>query len=270
MEKNTNKSDDELSINFEGVKKFFSKVKNKFEENKETSKYKKHPEHSRYNAKKADVEEESNLGNTTDETDLNISLSKQDIVNFFKKNALILLLLIPIILSTLIRIQPYWLPITDIWAQQTVDSYYRNQIASLINQQYPNLPDQNKQALIDKEFNKLLESNGEQRELAIKQSSNSFKDQLKNPNGIPYLLDLDSYYYMRYAENVLKNGHSGTYMLQPEDSKDQKLMYSWFDFSKPASWDGERMAPIGSQAPAELHQYLIVFIHKITSIFGNN
>ena len=46
-----------------------------------------------------------------------------------------------------------YLPATDNWAQNTVYNYYQNQIAQQVNQQYPNLPDQNKKILMDNQKN---------------------------------------------------------------------------------------------------------------------
>ena len=87
--------------------------------------------------------------------EINIDFSK--IKEFFTSKTLswlviLLLILIPVAFTIYIRILPEYLPAADGWAQSSVNNYYKNQLSQQITAQYPNLPDANKQTMIDKQF----------------------------------------------------------------------------------------------------------------------
>ena len=56
-------------------------------------------------------------------------------------------LLLVISVSSYFRLMPVWLPITDDWATNNVHSYYEQQIKRQVEQQYPNLPERNKEVI---------------------------------------------------------------------------------------------------------------------------
>ena len=72
---------------------------------------------------------------------------------------LILLLLIPVILTIYIRLQPLTLAQTDSWAESSVYNYYRNGITQQVAAQYPNLPQQNRDTLVEQQFQEYLKNN---------------------------------------------------------------------------------------------------------------
>ncbi|MCX6710931.1 MAG: hypothetical protein NTZ02_02465 [Candidatus Woesearchaeota archaeon] len=116
----------------------------------------------------------------------------------------VLLILIPIILTSTIRIQPNTLAITQDWATGTVYNVYKNSIAQQVSSMYPNLPDANKQTLVDQQFKAYLNSNSAAIDNQIKQTAAYFKSKMQydvNGASYTYLGDLDSYYFLRYAEN---------------------------------------------------------------------
>ena len=96
---------------------------------------------------------------SNDEDDISLDISKYKKI-FSDKNNLkilgtILFLIIPILLSIFLRIQPAYLPITDDWAENSVYSNIKNNIKAQINVQYPNLPEENKNKIVNEEFQKI-------------------------------------------------------------------------------------------------------------------
>ena len=71
---------------------------------------------------------------------------------FISRYQLLLLLLIPIFIAADLRLMTTYLPITDAWAQGSVENALRGQVESQlrakIEQEYPNLPEANKQKII--------------------------------------------------------------------------------------------------------------------------
>ena len=190
-----------------------------------------------------------------------------------KKSKFILtlcLIIIPIILSVWFRTLPARLPIAEEWAQNTVYNYFRNQIATQISQQYPNLPEINKRHIVNDEFQKFLDSNKDFIKQQIKALSQQYKEKLQDETGQTYLLAIDPYFYLRHAKHYLEKGISGTELIGgkypvPEAAK---IMYPNLDFSKPIDWDGQRMAPVGSPSRMSFHAYFIAYLHKIWSFFN--
>ncbi|PIN75799.1 hypothetical protein COV17_03580 [Candidatus Woesearchaeota archaeon CG10_big_fil_rev_8_21_14_0_10_36_11] len=119
------------------------------------------------------------------------------------------LILLTIFISSYFRMAPAYLPITDDWAESQVQSFYKNQITQSVNQQYPNLPQQNRDVLIEKEFQTMLQNNKDQIELDKEQVSAQFKSQLQDENGDTYLLAIDPYYWFAEARNYLEYGQLG-------------------------------------------------------------
>ena len=76
------------------------------------------------------------------------------------------------------RMYPAYLPITDQWAQNSVDAHYQNQIRAQVDSQYPNLPDANKNKIVQDEFNNFLKNNKQGYEQQIAATSKQFKEHL--------------------------------------------------------------------------------------------
>ena len=232
------KEDDEedISLDFGKIKSFFKK--------------KEEPE------KKEESKEEA----------INIA----DLSNFYNKYkhiiAPLIIILFAMYLSAYLRIQPAYLPVTDDWATNSVHSYFRSQIMDQINKQYPNLPEANKNVLVDAEFQKLLEQQKPQVEEQIKGTSDFFKSKLQDDRGYPYLGDIDTYFWWRYAENVLKNGHPGDELRNPNTGE---LCYKQKKDCVP--WDNHMSAPKGYDVtPDQFHAYFEAFVYRIVHFFNNN
>ncbi len=210
--------DEELSFDF-------SKIKNIFKSEKKESK------------------------NSDDE--MSFDLSKA--IDFFKKYGIVLIALIPLILSIYVRLQAGFLPVTDEWATNTIINNLRSQVRSGIDQQYPNLPDANKNALVDAELQKIISQNKAQIDEQIRQTSSYFKSFFQDENGNNYMPDIDPYYWVRYANNILKNGHPGDIL------KDDK------------PFDNHQLAPVGRFVTFDqFHSYSLAYFYRILSFSSPN
>ena len=175
------KEDEDLSIDFSKVKKIF-----------------KRPKKEKVKTETVDSEEE------------NIDFDFKKIGSFFAKYRIVLLILIPLLFAIFLRAAPAYLPATDNWAEDSVYSNLQDNIRSQINQNYPNLPEQNKQKLINDEFKKLLKEHKSEINSQIDQTSNYFKSRFQDESGQTYLLAIDPYHYYRLTLNYIDHGHLGS------------------------------------------------------------
>lgn len=210
------KEEEELSIDFKKVKDFFKKKEKEI-------------------AKQGTEE-------------LEISLDYKKVLNFFKKYGVIFLILIPIVLSIYLRIQPAYLPATDDWARNSVYNSIQNSIAQQINQQYPNLPVQSRNELVENQFNVFIKEQKGAIEDQIKRTAEYFKSKFQDNNGQTYLVAIDPYQYLRYTENYLENGHPGDEIVD----------------GKPR--DYHMVAPLGSGASLNFHIFFSALLYKFWSI----
>lgn len=270
------KDDDEVTVDFSKIGKFFSgKDKKEHKDGDEhhkhddadhhkdheshdhdshkTSEHESHREHKHnHHVHKNHHKSESHEHRSKrdqDEEELDLSQMWKSTKSFMKKHSVLFLLLIPIILSVFLRIMPVYLPVTDDWAQNTVRQNMQSDIASQVNSQYPNLPQQNKQKLINEEMNKQIQQNPELYQDAIEQASNFYKSQLKDDNGQTYMLAIDPYYWVYFAKNILENGHTG------DTLKDGR------------PWTYKQQAPIGGSVKPELHMYTDAYFYKFINLF---
>jgi asparagine N-glycosylation enzyme membrane subunit Stt3 len=168
------------------------------------------------------------------------------------KNILVILLLIliPITLGFMARVQPMQLKVTGQWAEQTINANLKAQFSQEISKQYPYLPDEQKQKLIDDEVSKFIADQPAQYDTALKQLTTQFKGEFQNPDGHLYLTGIDEYYYVRKAANVLRTG------------------YIFDEIRNGLWWDNHMIAPLGTEMAFNLHPYIIAYWHRFMSIFG--
>ncbi|RJQ17656.1 hypothetical protein C4573_01615 [Candidatus Woesearchaeota archaeon] len=183
-----------------------------------------------------------------------VALDFSKLKSFFSnKLALIFLAMLIVIFVLYIRLQPLSLNITDDWAKSSVHNFYRNTLADAINQQYPNLPSANKDALIDKNLEAFLKENQQQVQTDIQQTAASYKSRLqyvRNGETQTFLGDLDSYYYLRQAKNFVTTG----------DTCDERR--------DGVCYDSYIVAPIGASAVMLLHPYAIGIMYHIVSFLS--
>jgi dolichyl-phosphooligosaccharide-protein glycotransferase len=126
---------------------------------------------------------------------------------FIKKHYIILLLIIPIFFSIFFRVYTVELPITDTWAKDSVNNYYKQSFAQQINAQYPNLPDEAKNRLLIQQVDKYMLDNKETIDSQIKDASSTFKKALQDSSGFTYLLEMDPYVFYMGTKNMLEKGY---------------------------------------------------------------
>jgi dolichyl-phosphooligosaccharide-protein glycotransferase len=200
-------------------------------------------------------EKESKESKSQDKNEEEISFDMKKVSSFAKNNAKwlipVALILIAMFASIYLRTMPLSMPITDDWAENTVNNFYQQQISNQINQQYPNLPEQNRQSLVAKEWAKQLNNNKDQIKFDIEQLSQQYKDIFRDEQGQLYLLGIDPYHYYRVTSNVLNYGHPGTIIKEGK------------------SWDEFVLAPVGIKAEKEFHSYFGALLHRVINIFGD-
>jgi len=163
----------------------------------------------------------------------------------------LILILSVFLFSFHIRAQVADVPVATLWATDSVHNFYRNQIENEINKQFPNLPQQNKDSLIEKDFVQVLKENEQLVEQQIDATAAQFREQFQDPTGQTYLLGIDPYYYFRQSRNLLEYGSVGTEIRDGQH----------FDSYKPA--------PEGSFVENNLHPYIGVIVYWVMSIFSD-
>jgi len=245
-EKSKDGSDDELNIDFSKIKKIFKQSSKSDDKDKDEISIDFGKLKNIKNIFKGGKDDESESGD-----DINIDWKK--IGGFVKKYSLLFLILIPLFLAIDIRMESKNWPITDNWARDSVINNIRNQVSSQISQQYPNLPAQNREALIQAELDKTLKSNWPQIQQQIQGTSNFFKDHFKNDQGIEYMPDIDTYYWFRYAQNILDRGHPG------DELRDGK------------PFDNHQLAPKGRFVTKDMFpSYFLSYFHSFLRIFNSD
>ncbi len=184
------------------------------------------------------------------------------------KNKMLFLILIPLLLSIYVRTGTKDMPIVTDWAANSVNSFIRSDIETVINAQYPNLPADSKTKLIDQQFAKATKDatytiqtgqyRGQTMNIANEVQNNAA--QLKqfwqydlNGKQVTYMPDIDPYFYLRYAQNLLTKRMLG-------------------DVATPSggSLDNHMKAPIGEGVDYEtvgVIPYVIAWNHKLMSLF---
>lgn len=161
-----------------------------------------------------------------------------------------LLLLIPLLLSVHIRSLPNKIQIAeDEWGRNSIYNAIQNDISAQISAQYPNLPDENRQALINEEFNRYVAQNKDQIELYIQQQAEGLKSRFKDNSGETYLGDIDSYFWLRYARNIVETGDIA-------DERREGIPY-----------DNHMSAPLGFKLTPNLYPYIEAWLYKFVKFF---
>ncbi len=156
---------------------------------------------------------------------------------FFKNNKRTMSILITIVLISVVMAFAFYVrsgPITLNGMDDKIAANTYAQIKSLIsqdiNQRYQNLDQIYKQELIDKEFQKVLDSgiyelNGQKVVLddLIKQNQDYVKEAFKDDNGQTYLNAIDPYSFLRRADNLVNLGTIGDEMINGEGYETKQL-----------------------------------------------
>jgi len=239
--------EEEITIDFNKITKFFKRRKKQKEEKTEEKQEEKSKIIQDSSTQKQEEEHKE------DNEDLSLDFNK--VKEFSKKYSVFLLILIPIFFAIFFRMYPAYLPVTDDWAENSIHNNIKSDILNQINQQYPNLPDANKQKLVDEQFNQLLKENKQTINQQIKQLSNHFKSRFQDDSGQTYLLAIDPYLWYGQTRNYDRNGHFGNEIVEG------KSKYTLRGLHKDR---------FGADIPFNMHSFFLAIIHKILKIFNSN
>ncbi|MBW3019432.1 FKBP-type peptidyl-prolyl cis-trans isomerase [Candidatus Woesearchaeota archaeon] len=152
------------------------------------------------------------------------------------------------------RMQAQDLPIADQWAEQSILQGIKSQVTSSVNQEYPNLPDANKKTLVDEKVAEFKKDAAKEIATQTKTTSEQIKDHFmyeENGKKFVYMPDIDTYYYLRGARNLLEKGHT------------------YDELKNGIPWDNHVIAPLGRETSASLApSYMYVYIFKVFKIFS--
>ncbi len=160
-------------------------------------------------------------------------------------------ILVVVMLSVFLRTMPLRMSIADDWAQGTVYNFYHNQLSNQLTEQYPNLPEQNRAALVEREWQTYYRDNQQLIDSQVLQLSEDYRNKFRDDEGTLYILGIDPYHYYRMVSNVLTYGHQGTTIKDGEP------------------WDEFFVYPEGRYAGKDFHAYFGAFLHTILNFFGN-
>ena len=185
---------------------------------------------------------------------------------FFKKHYLLFIVLIPILLSIYIRLQPMYLPIMEDAAENNVRSYIQSSLEQQIAYQYPNLPPENKAALVQEQLTDIYTTGivpygGQQVSLdvIVQQNADELKAQFQDEYGLTYLGEIDPWYFYRNAENYVEHGYEG----------DIEIEGKYYDTHQLAGTPREKLGGEISKLP-HFHVMIEVYLYKIVSVFMPN
>ncbi|PIN80535.1 hypothetical protein COV16_00765 [Candidatus Woesearchaeota archaeon CG10_big_fil_rev_8_21_14_0_10_34_8] len=186
--------------------------------------------------------------------------------SWIQNNYIIFIVLIPIILSIFIRIQPVYLPILDDSAEQNVYNSIKASIEQAVNSQYPNLPDANKQALVMEQLNEIYASgyidySGQQVAIddLVQENANQLKSQFQDEYGLTYLGEIDPWYFYRLTENYLDHGYEG----------DIEIDGRYYDDHQLAGTPRKNLGGTTESLP-HFHVTVEVYLYKFISLFIPN
>ncbi len=178
------------------------------------------------------------------------------VLSFVKKHPVLFTLLLVLFLQFIpngagsypwggiwMRMQSKELHFADSAAASSVENYVNQQASALAAQQYPNLPEANRQKVIEDLKKKVKEEAKDQ----LASEKNRLAQEIRNHYSYEvdgrtfnYMPDIDPYYYLRYARNIVEKGHS----------------YDVLNDGVP--WDNHMIAPIGTVSDPSWHPYVLV------------
>lgn len=176
-------------------------------------------------------------------------------IKFFKSYGFILLLVVAISFAVYIRAESMQLRSTERWAEDTIHSQIRAQIQAEALAKYPNLPASNLASYINEQYNTFITAQKSQIDAGIKDTADYFKSQLSNAEGLPYMSDIDTYFWARFSDNILEHGYAGDYKKEFQGKLQQ--------------WDSHMLAPSGRPVPPDIfHAYFQAYIANFVNVFN--
>ncbi len=185
--------------------------------------------------------------------------------NILKKLLPVILILVVMSVGFFVRSGPVSLDGLEERVEASVHLQIQNIISSQIEANYPNLNDINRQELVNKELQKVIETGdlsiiGESANLneIVRTQSENIKELFKADNGQTYLNAIDPYFFLGLSENYLENGHTGTSLKNIN--------------GKEVPWVDLRLAPVGGSGTyePEFHIWLESNLFKLSGVDENS
>lgn len=209
------------------------------------------------------MSKEKDKNSDTENIEFQLDFSK--ISKLFKKYSIIFLILIPLFFAFYFRSYTYTLPIMDDYAKSNIYSSIRLNIEDQIEQQYPHLPDVNKNTLIEQQFKETISagkitSTGPDGTIQtldiddlIKQNADAIRSRFQDEYGHTYMVAIDPYHFYRYTRNWIEKGHP----------------YDTIKDGEP--WVTHMLAPLGRPyGKTELHVTLQYIMYRVVSFFNRD
>ncbi len=211
-------------------------------------------------------------GGKKEKDDEDVSVDLAPAMSMAKKHRNILLPLLAVIIiiwiSSSVRLQPMDLPIADDqWAPQSVFNTIQQDVQASVQQQFPNLPHENLQQLISEEIAN-VQSSGQYtfrtgqfagQTIDVQQQIDATADNFKqffqrDDNDQLYMQDIDTYYWYRYAQNIVETGMIGD------------------EIKEGRQWDNHQVAPFGRGIGKtdQFHPFFIANWFKFLKVFFPN
>ena len=161
---------------------------------------------------------------------------------------LIPLILISVIIltSTYLRMIPDKIPVVDLNVESLVLNAYKKEIAKEVAGNYPTLSSQQRDSIVEKELAKIPK---EEIDASIEETTKTFKNNYKDPDGNTYLIDPDTFLWFSQARNVIRHGHLGDKIV---DGKSVNTL---------------RDGRLDKETTFQLHPYFAAYTYKFISIF---
>ncbi len=191
--------------------------------------------------------------------EFNINLKIKNLKNkfttyhkFIINNKAIFLIIIALIFSVFLRMQSYDLPITDDWAENSLEQDLKNSLRNEIISQYPEITMEDLELAVSQQYSQLLKERPDEIKIKQEEISLQLKNYYQDKSGQTYLLAIDPYHFYRRAQNLIDYGQVGNEVRDYE------------------TYDSYIVAPNGKKVSNDLHSSVGAFSHKISSIFGND
>ncbi len=183
------------------------------------------------------------------EGDASVYKSLNSVYDASVKFAPILIVLLLMFLGGYVRATPAWLPIAEEWAQESIDDQLRMQIAQNVEQEFPNLPPENFERMVEEQLQEFREMNSEAYEAQIAQGADFLRGQLQDDEGQTFLTGIDPYHWYRLSRNVIERGGPGDEVRDGEE------------------WDALMLAPYGRAVDTDAHIFTVAHAHRVITTF---
>lgn len=169
-----------------------------------------------------------------------------------RKILLLILIVVSLTINLYFRLTTLFLPRFSGFAKQEVYSEIKNEIYKDVSQRYPEAATPTKLMLRDELFNLKVKEDAAGIKKAVRQKMQEMKDDIQDEQGWTYLIENDSYRWLRRVQNYLNTGKFGTRKVGNQEYDDLEFFPQ-----------GDKIEPL------HLHFYIGVYVSKFLSLINN-